>query len=153
MMEDKELDDIIPYAGVFAYLGSPADTTCTLADTWYPIQGAFVNDPLIDFELDVDKLKYVGANTAYFEVDGHIVSKGDANGITVHFGLKKNGTVNAPSNMGTFMKTSGEAYPVSGTSVVELATNDTIQLVMMADSAGAVITAEHLTTTIRPFPR
>ena len=147
------LDELVPPVGVFAYLGAPADTTCTLADTWYPINGAFTNDPMLGFEVDVDKLKYIGAKTMYFEIDGHIVVKGDSNGTTAHFGLKKTGAIIPSSVMGTYMKTLNEPFPVSGTTVVELATNDTIQLVMKADGAGDIITTEHLTTTIRPFGR
>ncbi len=148
-----EFDEIMPPAGVFAALTSPGDTTCTDADTWYPINGTFANGPIVGFSFVTDHIEYDGAMTRHFEIDGHIVVKGDGNGITIHFGVYKNGAIVPASIMGVFTKTSGEAYPASGTSVIELATGDEIQLVLMSDSAGAVITAEHLTTTIRPFGR
>ncbi len=148
-----ELDAIMPPAGVFAYLSTPTTTTTTLADTWYPMAGAFVNDPMIGFVFDTDHIKYTGTVTRHFEVDGHVVTIGDGNGIIVHFGVFINGVIHAPSVMGTYMKNLSQPYATSGTSVPELSENDEIQLVIMSNSAGAVITIEHLTTTMRPFGR
>jgi len=45
----------------------------------------------------------------------------------------------------------GEPYSFSGTCVVELATDDEIQLVVTSDGNGDVITFDNFTTTINEF--
>ncbi len=147
------LNIVQPADGVFAFVPSPIITTCTDADTWYPIAGTFTNDFTGAFEFDTDHIKYTGPLTRDFEIDAHIVTKGSANGIVAHFGIYLNGVIVDGSIMGTFMKTAAEPFPTSGTSVVELAADDEIQLMVMSDGAGDVITVEHLTTTIRSYPR
>ncbi len=147
------MDIISPESGVFGFLSSPSNTTCTDADTWYPITGAFSNKFIGDFSFDTDHILYSGSLDREFEIDGHVATKGDGNNITVHFGVFLNGSIEAGSVIGTFMKVAGEAFNTSGTSVVSLETGDEIQLVVMSDVAGAEITMEHLTVTIRPFLR
>ena len=147
------LDLVSPFDGVFAYFSAPSSVTTTLADTWYPIYGTFINDFIGNFSLDGDHILYSGAMTRKFEIDGHIVTKGDGNGITAHFGILKNGVVLPGSIMGNYMKTLNEPFQASGTSVAEFEAGDEIQLGIMSDDAGAVITVEHLTTTMRSFPR
>ena len=53
--------------------------------------------------------------------------------------------------MSTFCKNVGELYNLSGTTVVELATNDKIQLVVTSDGSGDIITFNNFTTTINEF--
>ncbi|RKZ98993.1 MAG: hypothetical protein DRQ46_00520 [Gammaproteobacteria bacterium] len=136
--------------GVFAYLASPTATTVTTGGTYYTIAGTFTNAPMENFSLGTG-IDYDGLTTKYFEVDWHATVSGDSNSITCSVGIKKNTSVVTSSIMGTLLKTSGESYVLSGTTVVELATNDAILLVLTADGDGDVITVEHFTTTIRPF--
>ncbi len=138
-------------SGVFAYLTASTNTTVTTADTYYPIAGSFTNSPMEDFSFDTDHLEYDGNKTQYFEIDWHASISGDANGITCDIGVKINTTVVTSSVMGTYLKTSGEVQALSGTCVVELETDDEIQLVLTSDSDGDVITVEHFTTTISEF--
>lgn len=138
--------------GVFAYLDAPADTTITAAGTYYPIQGAFTNDPIEDFTaVPTPAIRYDGPKTQYFEIDWHAAGYGDANGQTIHIGVKKNGVLCTASVMGTFLKFLGEEQSLSGTCVVELATNDEIQLVVTSDGNGDILTLEQFTTTITEF--
>ena len=138
-------------SGVFAYLTSPSNTTCTLADTWYPIAGAFTNNPMLDFSFVTDHIEYDGTLKQYFEIDWHATIEGDSNGITAHIGIYLNSSIVASSVMGVFLKYSGEVMTLSGTCVVEMEQGDEIQLVAMADGAGDVITVKHFTTTIARF--
>ena len=140
--------------GVFAYLGTATTTTCALADTWYPITGTFTNPVLEDFSsatVVTPGIKYDGEKTQYFEVDYHAMISADENSTTVHLGVKKNGTIVAGSVMGSYSKEDDEEKSVSGTCVIELAEDDEIQLVVMADDDGDVISVEHYTTTISRF--
>jgi len=141
-------------AGVFAYLDTPSNTTCTLADTWYPILGTFVNNLARNFGVATvvtPGIKYTGSKPKFFEIDYHGTLSGDSSGITTDLGVKKNGVFITGSQMGVFLKFVGEEQVLSGTCVVELEPNDEIQLVVMADTAGDIITVEHYTTTIREF--
>ena len=139
-------------SGVFAYLASPANTTITTAGTYYPIAGTFTNAPIEDFTaVATPAIRYDGAKTQYFEIDWHASGYGDSNGQTIHIGIKKNGVLCTGGVMGTFLKFLGEEQALSGTCVIELATNETIQLVITSDTNGDVITMEHFTTTITEF--
>ena len=141
-------------SGVFAYLASSANTTCTAASTWYPISGTFTNPVSESFSaatVVTPGIKYNGTKTQYFEIDYHVTASGDANGITVAFGVSKNGTFVAGSKMSTYLKTAGQDQCVSGTCIIELAEDDEIQLVVEADNVGDVITVENYTTTISEF--
>lgn len=141
-------------AGVFAYLTEAANTTITTAGTYYPIAGTFTNAPIEDFGAATTYtpgIKYLGTKTQYFEIDWHAAGYGDAAGQTIRMGIKKNGVLCTGSVMGTFLKFLNEEQALSGTCVIELATNDEIQLVITSDSNGDVITLEHFTTTITEF--
>ena len=138
--------------GVFATITSEAETTVTTAGTYYPIAGTFSNNPMEEFQLTADPaVQYTGGATIFFEIDWHATVFADDSGRTVHFGIKKNGTLVDSSVMGTFLKTFDEAQALSGTCVIELSTDDKIQLVLTSDADGDKITAKHYTTTIQPF--
>lgn len=136
--------------GVYAYLSASANTTTTLADTWYPLQGTFVND-FDNFELDTDKIKYIGTNDYEFEIDWHCTMSSDTNGTTPYVTIKKNSTEYDAQKMGTYLKTANEPMSFSGTAKVMLSTDDTVQLIVESDKAGAVLTTCNFTTTIKQF--
>jgi len=144
------LDDIETKAGVSAYLTTPATTTTTVADTWYPIAGTFQND-FDGFVFDTDHIKYMGSVDQEFEIDWHVSAKSDTNATTPHIAIKINGTVLSDEKMGAYQKTSGEVIAFSGTTKVTLSTNDEVQLVCQSDKAGAVLTFDHFNTTINKF--
>ena len=141
-------------SGVFAYLSSSANTTCTLADTWYSISGTFTNDIVENFSaatVITPGIKYDGTKTQHFEIDYHSTLSCDANSTTIQFGVKKNGSIVTGSIMGTYIKEDDEFQSISGTCVLELEESDEIQLVLMSDGNGDVITVEYFTTTITEF--
>lgn len=138
--------------GVSAYLTASDTTTITTAGTYYPIAGTFDNDPIEYFSLVAGpSIQYDYCETKYFEVDWHATVSGDSASITTTVGIKKNTTVIDDSKMQTFLKNLGQKYAVSGTTVVSLACNDTIQLVCTSDGDGDVLTFHNFTTTIREF--
>lgn len=138
--------------GVFAYLTAEAGTTITTAGTWYTILGTFTNTPFENFSIAADKIMYAGPKQ-YMEVDWSCSMSGDSPITTAHVTVKINSTVYDAQQMGTRLTTANIPYAVSGTLVVELDTDDTVQLVTTADGNGDVITFQHFVTSIRPFFR
>ncbi|MCP4665186.1 MAG: hypothetical protein GY849_02375 [Deltaproteobacteria bacterium] len=141
-------------SGVFAYLSANANTTCTLADTWYPISGTFTNPVLENFgaaTVVTPGIKYNGTKTQFFEIDYHATISADNNGIITKVGIKKNGTIEDGSVMATFLRTLDRFQCVSGTCVIELEEDDEIQLVIQANNSGDILTVEYFTTTISEF--
>lgn len=140
--------------GVFAYLSASADTTITTAGTYYPILGTFTNNPLEGFAAATafpPGIKYVEAETEYFKILWAASISADSASTTVSFGVKKNNVLETGSLMSTLCKTAGELYAISGIYVVELATNDEVQLVVTTDGNGDVITVDNYTTAITHF--
>ncbi len=134
----------------FAYLTGAAGTTCTTAGTWYPISGTFGNDPMDNFTgVATPAIRYDGLETQYFEIDWHGSFTVAPTGATVDIGIKKNGTIIDSSVMESYA--AAILLQASGTVVVELATNDEIQLVVKSDANGDVVNFTHYTTSIRRF--
>ena len=86
----------------------------------------------------------------YFEIDLYSSFSTPSNNSTVTFAIKKNGDLVAHSCMCAFAKSLGETYNLSSTAVIELETDDVIQLVIKTDT-GADVTFNNITTSIRPF--
>lgn len=138
--------------GVFAYLESPASTTIVTAGTYEYIRGTFVNDPIEDFTtVATPAIRYDGDKTQYFEIDWHAEIEANFTNTDVEIAFKKNGVVCQCSPMKTRCFTPNAPYSISGTAVIELSTNDEIQLVVTSDGSGDVITFDNFTTTITEF--
>ena len=137
--------------GAFAALTAQATTNITASDTYTPIAGTFSNTPANGFEDVADPgIKYTGTKTMYFEIDLYSSFSTPSNNSTVTFAIKKNGTTVDHSQMTAFAKSLGETYNLSSTAVIELETDDVIQLVIKTDT-GADVTFNNITTSIRPF--
>jgi len=137
--------------GVFAYMTAESDTTCTAAETWYAIAGAFTNSPMSGFIFDTDHIEYSGLEPVYFKIDWFSTVSSGTNGSVGHFGVYLNGVLVDSSVMGVYMKTADEPFSAAGTCVIELDTDDEIQLRVKSDGAGDVFTIYHFTTTINRF--
>lgn len=75
--------------------------------------------------------------------------KVNSNSTTVKVSFKKNGTPCACAEMEIFCKTAGEPFSFTGIGGVELATNDTIQLVCTSDGTDT-LTFDMYQTDISP---
>jgi len=140
--------------GIFAALSAPADTTVTTAGTYYPIAGTFTNSPIECFGAATTYtpgIKYADTLTQFFEIDWHASFSADDAGRTITIGVKKNDVLVAISAMSQFCKNADQSYALSGTAVIELATDDEIQLVLTSSTNGDVITMDNYTTTISEF--
>lgn len=140
-------------SGAFGYATEPAVVTCTLADTFYPILGAFSIDPLQDFTGDdtPGKVIYDGEKELYFEVDWHCTAKANKNTTVIGVGIFKNGVVFEPSNMEHLLKVAGEPQSFSGTTVVKLSKGDSIQMSVKSDTDGDIITFNHFVASVARF--
>jgi len=144
--------------GVFAYLTAEAETTVITAETYYPAVGTFTNDPQECFSVTADPAIQCDCNTPRkYEIDWSVTCSGNSNRMTIHYGFKKYTQATTSwamidsSIMGNFFKTANEAGAISGTTIVDLAEGDRIQIILTADGDGDKVKTMHYTTTIRRF--
>lgn len=155
----QELD----YTGVAAYVSATAPTTCTTLNQWYPLAGTFSNSPVENFTLQAGpppSIRYDGKATTQFIITYDGSTSGNSNGIQYELGVAKNastpaviaGEVISNSINRDRLITSGIEQPISGTGVISLETNDDVTIVIRStNGSGDILTAEKLTTTIKPF--
>lgn len=150
-MSPVYLDGQPDEVGVYAYVPSPTITTTTLAATYYPIAGPFTNTVLSGWSVGVDSIVYDGPKTRYVEIVYSGTFESDTNNTTFVTAVKHNGNAIAGSEATFELKLAGDSGNVSATVVVEVAQNDTIQLVVKSDQAGAEITAQTYSTALTVF--
>ena len=157
---DARVDDLEEKAGCFAYLPTAADTTITTGGTYYPVAGTFTNAPCQSFDTGTEQtpsIKYTGTTARYFEIDWHASCSADNATTTVTFAIYKYDASEttfeliASSVMSTLCKNADELYALSGSCVVELDTDDEVQLVVTSDGDGDVITVNNYITSITRF--
>jgi len=139
--------------GVYAYLSTPAETTCTLADTYYFIEGTFTNEVLECWEI-TPPLTYLGCNGT----DGHkfqiIVNASftsDTSSNLIHMALHKNDVLQTNSIMSSYIKNTAEETMISTVDVLSFDIGDTIKIMVSASQAGSKLTAQNLTTSLNRF--
>jgi len=138
--------------GVYAALDTPAYTTVTTAEEYVPINGVFTNTPSANFTaVPTPAIVYTDGRNDYYEIDWHASVSADDNGRSVNVGIRKNSVLDTNSIMGTYLKTANEVQAFSGTYVIQLQKNDSIQLVLTSTSDNDVVYIKHFTTTIRSF--
>jgi len=139
--------------GVSAYLNESATTTTTSADTWYPINGTFINEIIEGFWLNVTvptdaSIVYNGTETQYFDILWSATVSSDTPATTVHIAAR-DGEDPDDWVMATLCKTADEEYALSGIMAMNLSQGSRVQLVLESDQEGGVITMVHFTTKIR----
>jgi len=140
--------------GAFAFLASSESTETVVAGTYYPIAGTFTNSPsecFIEAVTYTPGIKYNCGLTQYFEIDWHASVRAEVANTTLHCGVMKNGELVVSSKVGTFAKNADQPYALSGTTVIELAEDDEVQLVCESDQATKDLTFIHFTTTLSEF--
>lgn len=140
--------------GAFAYLRGETTTDLTSLDETY-IEGTFVNSPAYGFEGVTQDgepyLKYTGTKTLYFEIDLHASFLSDLDNTEAVLKVSKNLSNLVASNTYTFLKGANQNYNASLTAVVQLETDDLIQLRVARTTSGCQLKFKSVTTTIRPF--
>ena len=145
------LDDASVKAGVFAVLTTSSNTTCTADDTWYAIQGVFTNKVFEGFTISGTNIACAVSSTNQYEIDWHATLSCDNASTTPSISVKINDTVQEAEAMTVFCKNASQAYTVSGTVVIPLTSNDTVQLVCKSDGAGDVLTFQQFVTSLTKF--
>lgn len=136
-------------SGVFAYLPEPSVNTIVEAGTFQAITGTFTNNPIEDFTLVTDKIRYDGYKTQDYVVHGSVNVKADAPLTEVKIGIKINdGT---PVTRTVHLFTADEYIPASSLVVAELTKNDTVQLVITSDGTNDEITVGSMSVSINQF--
>lgn len=143
-------------SGVYAYLGTETHTTTTTAGTYYPVAGTFINAPIENFTaVDTPGIRYDGTPSQYFEIDWHCTFEVDTASKTVTVGVAINETVIVASTQSMYCRYANDSahssVHLSGTYVVELATNDEVQLVVASDYDGLTVSFDTFNVSIRPF--
>jgi len=139
--------------GAAGYLASPVNITVTTANTYYPI-GVFTVPVAEDFVVGTtypNGLKYNGTIAQTFHITWNATIESTSNNVTATVDIQKNGVSIAMSKMGTYAKTGGEIYNLSGQCVVDLDTNDEVRFVVTADTNGEVLTFDYFAASIKEF--
>ena len=124
---------------------------CTLANTWYPVAGAFTNSPLEGFTFDTDRITYRGTKTKTFIVTGAIATSGSNPNLTISYAISVNGTVFTRGITSAFCASAGNPYNLAGITVVELSENDYVQIVTQCDVGNRTVTTGQLMVQISEF--
>ena len=150
-MQGRTSQSVTPN-GVYAYISTPAQTTCTLADTYYFLEGTFTNE-IMDQWAVVPPLTYQGGCTCKFEVQVNAAVESDTANNLVTLALYKNGVLQVNSEMSVYIKNVTEEYTIPTVDVLEFAPGDYIEIYIKCSQAGAKLTANKLTTSLHPFYR
>jgi len=139
-------------AGVFAYLDNPEVTYINKSEIYYAINGSFINNPIFCFDVKaIPAIKYNCTTPQYFEVDWHATLSADKANTNIYIGIKRNGVFINKSEMKSRFFNADEPYSFSGTTVVYLDYNDTVQLVVSSDDADENVLFQTFTTSISEF--
>jgi len=142
-----------PRSGIFAYFPTTSNITTTAANTWYALPGPWTNPIVQDFGIAADgvSISYTGTVIQHFEIQINSTWSTDTPATTLHIGMYHNGTLLSSSVHVAKIAQVGQYRHLSNTSVVELSPNDTIQVLVRSDKAGAVLTTQHLSTSAQKF--
>jgi hypothetical protein len=112
------------------YVSTPASTTLTTQSTYYLLQGTTTEGSyLLDFtHASPGRLKYTGTTTKKFLVSGTLGVQVPAALETYTARLVKNGATIVASTIGIQFSTSGQRLGFVTQTIIELATNDYIEI-------------------------
>lgn len=127
-----------------AYVSTPAATTTSQTPTFTKIAGTYTAGELSGFTHSAGTLTYTGTNTKKFRVTA--VISGDADGTDDYqFRLAKNGTDLAKTQIVRSIAGSNDIGVVAIQGIIELATNDTLQVeVARVGATARDVTADNL---------
>ena len=142
-----------PTDGVYAYLSTPAETTCTDAGTYYFVEGTFTNEVLECWEITppLTYLGYEGTEGHKFKVTVHASFTSDTGGNLIRLALYKNDVLQENSIMSSYIKNTAEETMISTVDVLSFNIGDTLSIYVSASKAGSKVTAQNLTTSVSRF--
>jgi hypothetical protein len=142
-----------PEDGVYAYISTPAPTTCVVAGDWYFIEGVFTNEVLKCWEI-APPLTYLGCDDDSphkFKVHVCASFASDTGLNLVKMALFKNGVLQTNSIMSEHIQTTAQERAMATVDVIEFDVGDTVDIRMSSSQAGAEVTAVNLTTCLSRF--
>jgi hypothetical protein len=139
--------------GVYAYLSTPAETTCTDAGTYYFVEGTFTNEVLECWEITppLTYIGYEGTDGHYFKINVHASFTSDTGGNVIRIALMKNDVLQVNSIMSAYIKLTSEETSISTVDVLSFDIGDTLKIMVSASQAGSKVTAQNLTTSASRF--
>ena len=130
----------------FAYITTPAATTTTNAGQYYYFASTFTNETAINFGVVSDTLTYTGMKgMAQVMFTASLTT--DTNNTEVTVGIKKNGVIEANSEMTVEISSTTDIMPIVVWDLIALNPGDNLSIWIKSDKAGAVITPVKGTTS------
>lgn len=136
--------------GAYAYVSTPAETTCTNADEYYLLVGTFNNEILDGFIINADVLTYKG-NGRRFEIKLNASLSSDAINNTVTLALFKNGVLQSNSEMTAKIESTTGIITIPVVDVISMVEDDYIDIRVKSDLTGSGVTGETVTTSAQVF--
>lgn len=125
------------------YISSTSLTTVVATPTFTKIAGTYTAGELENFTHSAGTLTYTGTDTKKFHVD--VSMSGDSNATDVfHFRVAKNGTSVAKTEIDRRISGAQDVGAMALHGIIELSTNDTVEVQVANDGGSADITAERL---------
>lgn len=130
------------------YVSVPAATTCTLAGTYYLVAGATTADELRNFTHNGSgRLTHTGTETGTFIVSSAISVSSDVNNVILSTKIYKNGAAHEPSLIKRKIAVAGDIGALALISIMELETNDYVEIYIATDKPIVEITFGGMTLT------
>ncbi len=136
--------------GAYAYISTPANTTCTNAGQYYVLAGIFTNEILEGFAIETFILTYKGQKKC-FEIKVNASFTTDTANTEISLALFKNSVLQANSIMTVEIDKTTDKAMISLVDVLELEEDDTIEIKVASDKAGAVLQAITGNTSAQDF--
>jgi hypothetical protein len=139
--------------GVYAYLNKSTTTSCDVADTWYPVEGVFINEPIEAFylNLSIPGIVYNSTTPRYILVETIASISPSVNGVTVTGKIVKNNeTDSTGGNPSTLLKYNDEIYSFSGNEILYMEKGDYLTIEIKCDRS-ADINFIYITSDIQKF--
>lgn len=126
--------------GAYAYISTPANTTCTNAGEYYLLQGIFTNEILKGFSIDAFILTYNGQKQC-FEIKVNASFITDTANTEISMALFVNDVLQSNSIMVVEIDKTTDKQMISLVDVLELEAGDEVSIRVASDKAGAIIQA------------
>ena len=127
-------------------LESPADTVCTLADTYYKIAGNMIDGYECGFRVGINKLEYTGPSKVTFLFNG-VSDLKVSKAANITYGLYKNGALVIQAQTPHTFVAAAKTSNISITALAELNQGDELEVYIKSDEAGLTATVSSLNIT------
>lgn len=148
---DEVYIDGIPYphsAYAEVYITTPLVVTCTTADTDYRVNGMSVTSEISEFEANGQRITYTADHPHVFRIAAMFSVSSDTNNVICTWKVFKNGAAHNASITKRKIATAGDIGSQGIASLIEMDTNDYVEIYISTDDNNVNITVENMTFTI-----